>query len=125
VPEAIARKFFPLLSTADATFRDVKEVTSVRLAGRVEKVEGGVAYLSYEGTIAATHRATKSEGKEGKECSSTAKLLGGVGRYDVKSGKLLSLTLVYDGLFRNYPPYDNPPGRFGAVVEWSQGSAKP
>jgi hypothetical protein len=123
VPEAAARKFYPLLSTGDATFRDAKEVTSVRLAGRVEKVEGGVAYLAYEGEIAATHVGTKNEGKEGKRCSSAAKLLGGVGACDAKTGRPLYLTLVFDGRFRNYPPYDSP-ARFGAVVEWSEGPAK-
>jgi hypothetical protein len=123
VPEASARKFFPLLSTSDTAFRDAKEVTSVRLAGRVEKVEGGVAYLSYEGQIAATHVGTKDEGKQGKECSSSAKLLGGVGAYDVRSGRLLSLTLVFDGQYRNYAPYDAP-ARFGAVLEWAQEPAK-
>jgi hypothetical protein len=123
VPEATARKFFPLLSTSDTVFRDAKEVTSVRLAGRVEKVEDGTAYLAYEGEIAATHRGTKDEGKEGKQCSSAAKLLGGVGVYGVKSGRLQGLTLVFDGRFRNYAPYDSP-ARFGAVVEWSQEPAK-
>jgi hypothetical protein len=120
VPEATARKLFPLLSPVDTTFRDPKEVTSARLVGRVEKVEGGVAYLSYEGEIAATHRGTKDEGREGKQCSSAAKLLGGVGVFDMKAGRLLSLTLVFDGRFRNYAPYDAP-APFGAVVEWAQG----
>jgi hypothetical protein len=119
VPEATARKFFALLLTSDTAFRDAKEVTSVRLAGRVEKVEGAVAYLAYEGAIAATHRGTKNECKEGKRCSSAAKPLGGVGAYDVMSGRLLALTLAFDGRFRNYAPYDSP-ARFGAVVEWSQ-----
>jgi len=123
VPEATARNFYPLLSTGDTTFRDAKEVTSVRLTGWVEKVEGGVAQLSYEGEIAATHVGTKSEGKEGKQCSSAAKLLGGIGACDVKTGRLLSLTLVFDGQFRNYAPYDAP-ARFGAVVEWQQRPAK-
>lgn len=125
VPEATARKFYPLLSTSDTVFRASREVTSVRLAGRVEKIEGGVAFLNYEGEIAATHVGTKNEGKEGKPCSSRAKLLGGVGRYDMKAGRLLSLTLVYDGQFRNYPPYDHPPARFGAVVEWTHERARP
>ncbi len=123
VPEATARKFYPLLSTSDTVFRDAKEVTSVRLAGRVEKVEGGTAYLVYEGEIAATHVGTKDEGKEGKQCSSSAKLLGGAGAYDVKSGRLQALTLVFDGQFRNYAPYDAP-ARFGAVVEWAQEPTK-
>jgi hypothetical protein len=85
--------------------------------------EGGTASLAYEGEIAATHRGTKDEGKEGKHCSSAAKLLGGVGVYDVKSGRLLSLPLVFDGHFRNDAPYEAS-ARFGAVVEWSQGPAK-
>lgn len=123
VPEATARKFFPLLSTGDTTFRDPREVTSVRLVGRIEKMADGVAYLAYEGEIAATHQGTKNEGKEGKQCSSAAKLLGGVGVYDVASGKLRALTLVFDGQFRNYAPYDTP-ARFGAVVEWSQEPAR-
>jgi hypothetical protein len=123
VPEATARRFFPVLSPTDTVFRDPEEVTAVRFAGRVEKVEGGVAYLAYEGRIAATHRGTKDEGKAGKECSSSAELLGGVGSLDVKSGRLLSLTLVFDGRFRNYPPYDAP-ARFGAVVEWARDPAR-
>ena len=44
--------------------------------------------------------------------------------FDAKSGRLLWPTLVFDGRFRNYAPYDDPPGRFGAVVEWSQEPAK-
>jgi hypothetical protein len=123
VPEATTRKLFPLLSTGDTVFRDAREVTSVRLVGRVEEVGSGVAYLTYEGDIAATHRGTKDEGKEGKQCSSAAKLLGGVGVCDVKSGRLLALTLVFDGRFRNYAPYDAP-ARFGAVVEWSREPAQ-
>jgi hypothetical protein len=43
--------------------------------------------------------------------------------YDLKSGRLLALALVFDGRFRNYAPY-NVPARFGAVVEWSQEPAK-
>lgn len=121
VPEATARKFFPLLSVADTTFRSPKEVTSVRLAGRVEKAENGIAHVTYEGNIAGVHHGTKDEGKAGNKCSSEAKLLGGVGTYDVKAGKLLALTLVYDGQWRNYAPYDDPPARFGAVVEWRRG----
>ena len=125
VPEATARKFFPLLSTSDTVFRDPTEVTGVRLVGRVQKVEDGTAHLSYEGDIAATHHGTANEGKAGNKCSAEAELIGGVGAYDVKSGKMLSLTLVFDGRWRNYAPYDDPPVRFGAVVEWRRGRPKP
>jgi hypothetical protein len=89
----------------------------------VDKVADGVAYLSYDGEIAATHRGTKSEAREGQHCSSAAKLLGGVGAYDIKSGRLRLLTLVFRGQFRNYAPYDAP-APFGAVVEWSREPAR-
>src|SRR5262249_53516983 len=119
VPEATARRFFPLLSTGESMFRDAREVTSVRLAGRVEKVEDGVAYLAYRGEIAATHRGTKDEGREGKQFASAAKLVGGVGACDVKSGRLQALTLIFDGRFGNDATM-----RFGAVVEWAQEPGK-
>ena len=64
------------------------------------------------------------EGKAGKQCSSEAKLLGGVSAYEIESGRMLSLTLVFDGQFRNYAPYDAP-ARFGAVIEWALERAKP
>src|SRR5207244_13584932 len=125
VPDTTARKFFPLLSTGDTTFRDPKEVTAVQVTGRSQKVEGGTAYLTYDGSIAATHHGTASEDKAGKKCSAEAKMIGGIGAYDVKAGRMLSLTLVFDGLWRNYAPYDDPPGRFGAVVEWCRERPKP
>jgi len=43
----------------------------------------------------------------------------GVGRYDVKAGRLLSLVWVFDGLYKMAPPYDQP-RTYGAVVEWSR-----
>jgi hypothetical protein len=117
VPEATARKFFVLLSTGDRVFRDPKEVMSVRIAGKVQAVENGIVYLSYEGRISGKHLGTASEGREGQPLFSEAKLIGGVGSYDTKEGCMLSLTLVFDGRFRNYSPYDAP-SRYGAVVEW-------
>jgi hypothetical protein len=119
VPEPVARKFFPLLSVSTVLFRDAREVTAVRLAGKVETVRDGIASLSYEGEIAGTHQGTADEGKAGNKISSEAKLLSGVGSYDLKERKLLSLTLVFDGRARNWAPYDNPPTRFGAVIEWT------
>ena len=55
---------------------------------------------------------------KGQPLSSEAKLIGGVGAYDTERGRMLSLTFIFDGRFRNYPPYDNPASRYGAVVEW-------
>ena len=118
VPEAVARKFYPLLSVSDTVFRDPKEVTSVEITGEVKKVMDGVATLSFSGHLAGTHHGTKNEGKLGNQVSAEAKLLGGVGRYDTKAAKLSALTLVFDGQWRGWAPYDKSTSRFGAVVEW-------
>ena len=118
VPEAVARRLFPVLSLSDSTFRSPDEVTAVRLSGTVRSVRDGVAHLSFKGRIAGVHHGTENEARKGQECSSEARLLGRVGRYDVRTGAMLSLTLVWEGAFRNYPPYHEPPSRFGAVVEW-------
>jgi hypothetical protein len=118
VPEAVARRLFPVLSLSDSTFRSRDEVTAVRLSGTVESVRDGIAHLAFEGHIKGVHRGTENEARKGQECSSEARLLGGVGRYDVRTGSMLSLTLVWEGFFRNYPPYHEPASRFGAAVEW-------
>ena len=118
VPEPVARRFFPVLSLSDTTFRSPEEVTAVRLSGTLETVRDGVARLAFEGHIAGVHHGTENEARKGQQCSSEARLLAGLGTYDIRAGKMLSLTLVWDGSFRNYPPYHEPPSRFGAVVEW-------
>ena len=118
VPEPVARRFFPVLSLSDTTFRSPEEVTAVRLSGTLETVRDGVAHLAFEGHIAGVHHGTENEARKGQQCSSEARLLAGLGTYDIRAGKMLSLTLVWDGSFRNYPPYHEPPSRFGAVVEW-------
>jgi hypothetical protein len=41
----------------------------------------------------------------------------GVGAYDVKNNRMLSMTLVFDGIFRGVKPYDQP-AKYSAVVEW-------
>jgi hypothetical protein len=118
IPETVARRLFPVLSLSDSTFRSPDEVTAVRLSGTVTGVRDGVAHLAFEGRIAGVHHGKENEARKGQRCSSEARLLGGVGRYDVRTGQMLSMTLVWDGSFRNYPPYHDPPSRFGAVVEW-------
>ena len=124
IPEEIGRRFFLLLNPFDIKFRDPTEVTEVQLVARVASVREGIAWLVYEGRIAGTHRGTKDEASEGKSLSSALKMVGGAGAYDIQAGQMLSLTWVWDGRFRNFPPYDDPPTRFGAVVEWRGGDSK-
>ena len=89
------------------------EVTSSKLTGRVRVVEDGVAHLVYEGTLAGSHlnQAKKRTHGETK--------LTGVGRYDVRAGRMLSFVWVFDGVYKGPPPYDQP-ASYSGVVEWSR-----
>lgn len=122
VPEVTARKFFPALDNWDKRFRKPSEVTSVRLAGRCRAVRHGIAYLNFEGHIAGTHVWPKTAGPAlaGKSFRSELKLLAGVGACDVKTGKLLSLTLVLEGWAGDPAELRKPGqgGRYAAVVQW-------
>ena len=70
--------------------------------------------MPVEGEIAGSHETQSKKGK----CHGEAKLTG-VGAYDVKRGRMLSLTLVFDGVFRNVKPYDQP-AKYSGVVEWRE-----
>jgi hypothetical protein len=122
VPDATAHKFFPVLDNWDKRFRTPSEVTGVHLAGKVRAIRHGIAYLNFEGDIAGTHVWPKDAGPAlaGKSLRSEMKLISGVGAYDVNAGKLLSLTLVFDGRAGAPETLRTPgrEGRYGAVVEW-------
>ena len=92
------------------------EVQSVRFVGKVKSVVGGVASLTFEGDLAGAHETQSNKGK----CFGEAKLTG-TGSCDVKSGRLLSLVWVFDGVHVAPPPYDKPARQYGGVVEWSAG----
>jgi hypothetical protein len=112
VPEAVARRFSRVLSPGSdqSTMPHPKDVTQVRIAGKVQEVKDGVARLVYEGKIAAAHTY------EGKVSHSRARLTG-VSLYDVKAREVRSLVWVFDGSYRHFPPYDSP-RETGAAVEW-------
>jgi hypothetical protein len=111
---SVGRKFHRVLGPGDEdTMPRLQEVRSASLAGRVKSVEGGIAYLAYEGAIAGSHETQSKKGK----CHGEAKLTG-VGVYDVKSRRLLSLVWVFDGTFRAPPPYDKEARPYSGVVEW-------
>ena len=89
------------------------EVTSVKLTGRVRAVEDDVAHLLYEGTLSGSHLNQAKKRTHG-----TAKLAG-AGRYDVRTGRLLSLVWVFDGIYKGPPPYDQA-ASYSGVVEWNR-----
>ena len=114
LPEAVGRQFCRVLGPGDEnTMPRPHEVTSVRLSGKVESVKGGIAELRYEGEIAGSHETQSNRGK----CHGKAKLTG-VGTYDVKAGRLLSVVWVFEGTFVAPPPYDRPARAYSGVVEW-------
>jgi RNA polymerase sigma factor (sigma-70 family) len=117
VPDSIARKFSHLLSgDPDPTRMPLPDdVTAIRLTGRVQTVENGIAYLLYDGEIAG-HRMLGQDTVLGGE----AKLVG-VGAFDMEARKMLSLTLVWEGTYYQdaTPIKETTPRRSsGAVVEW-------
>jgi hypothetical protein len=121
LPEAVGRKFHRVLGPGDEdTMPRPHEVRSVSLAGRVKSVEGGLAYLTYEGTIAGAHETQSNKGK----CRGEATLTG-VGVYDVGGRRLLSLVWVFDGIYRGPPPSDKVPLPYCGVVEWRREHRKP
>ncbi len=114
VAEAVGRKFGRVLGPGDEnTMPRPHEVTAVRLVGKVEAVQDGIATLRYEGELAGAHETQSNRGK----CHGRARLTG-VGRYDTKAGRLLSLVWVFDGTFVAPPPYDRPARAYSGVVEW-------
>jgi hypothetical protein len=112
--EALGRKFSRVLGPGDEdTMPRPGEVKSVRFVGKVKSVKNGIAELTYEGEIAGAHETQSNKGK----CQGEARLTG-VGTYDVKAGRLLSLVWVFDATFRSPPPYDKEARAYSGVVEW-------
>jgi hypothetical protein len=115
LPEAVARRLCRGLSPSSdqSTMPRPREVTAVRLSGRVVEVREGIARLSYRGEIAARHTY------EGKASHGQARVVGS-GNYDVKARRMRSLLLLLEGTYRSPPPYDKAARETGAVLEWSR-----
>jgi RNA polymerase sigma factor (sigma-70 family) len=124
VPETTALKLSRLLSVdSDPTNMPLPEdVTAVRLAGKVQTVENGIAYLLYNGEISGGHVLPGRNKFSGVDAT-----VVGVGAFDPEARQMLSLTLVLEGTFyEDTPPIkENTPRRpAGAVVEWRYARAK-
>jgi hypothetical protein len=114
IPAAVARRFSRVLGPGDEdSMPRPREVTSLNLTGRVLTVERGVARLAYEGSLAGFHM------NQAKKRTHGDARLTGAGRFDVKTGRLLSLVWVLEGVYRGPPPYDQP-APYSGVVEWTR-----
>jgi len=119
VPEGVARRFSRVLGPSDEdSMPRPKEVQSVQFTGKVQSVRESIAYLVYEGRIKGFHETQSNKGRCHGEATMT-----GVGAYELNNGRMLSMTLVFDGTFRGVKPYDQP-ARYSAVVEWRREKGK-
>jgi len=126
IPEAVGRQFCPMLGHNTYPFQHPKYVTEARFGGRVVSVSNGIAHLVFEGSLAGLMPGSKSLNLEGQRLISTTKIIGGVGSYDIRAGRMLSLTWVCDADFLayHYPSAHVSPFRYGTVLEWRQGDPK-
>lgn len=117
VPAGVVKQFHKVLSaTSDkSSLPRANEVTDAKLEGRVERVADGVAYLTFAGKVSGSHLGDLDPNVGKRNYSEMA--LTGVGTCEEKSGKLLSLLLVGEGVYKAFPPYDEA-RKFGAAVEW-------
>ncbi len=117
VGTAAVRKLHRVLSPLSDcnTLPQADEVEHATLKCGVERIRGDIVELGFRGRIVGVHTWPFPPHK-GKKIHAEV-TLAGVGTCDRKSGKLLSLLLLGDGRYRNYPPYDQVT-RYGAVVEW-------
>lgn len=119
IAEPLARRFSRVLGPGDEdSMPRPHEVTAMKLTGKVQTVQNGVAQLVYEGTLTGSHLNQAKKRTHGE-----AKFTG-VGRCDVKTRQLLALVWVFDGVYRGAPPYDSPATYIG-VVEWRRQRTEP
>jgi hypothetical protein len=117
VDTSAVRKLHRVLSPASDcnTLARADEVEHASLSGKVDGILSDVVYLSFQGRIRGLHTWPFPPHK-GKKIYAEV-MLAGVGSCERKTGKLLSLLLLGDGRYRNFPPYDHVE-KYGVVVEW-------
>jgi hypothetical protein len=116
VPDEVTRQLSKCLTaTSDQSVMPrPEEVKDVELIGNVRRVEDGVASLTFTGEISAVHKNPFLKGKINRASAR----IRGVGTYDVKGKRMLTLGLVLEGVFYMHAPYDREPQHVLAGVEW-------
>lgn len=118
IAEKVARQLCRCLSpdSDQATMPLPEEVTQLRLSGEVHWERGDIITLVYSGQIAAVHQHPYEKGKT----NHGEARIEGTGRYNARSGQLLSLTLILNGVYHNFQPYQREPNPFIAGIEWQR-----
>jgi hypothetical protein len=96
------------------------EVTAVEITGSVAKVKEGLVTVTYTGHIAAVHRHTFKKDKTNR----AGARMRGYAVYDVDRQEMVSLTWVFEGTYRDFPPHDKQDRPLAAVVEWHRDGKK-
>jgi hypothetical protein len=112
IPEAVAKRLSRV--TSPMCYQHAPEpgwVTGVLLDAEVRSIEGGVAWLGYQGRISSEHRV----GNVVVSVQDTK--LSGEGAYDVSNNCLRSVLLIGEGELR-WPEDPEKRVTFDALVEW-------
>ncbi|MFQ3650281.1 MAG: hypothetical protein SNJ75_08115 [Gemmataceae bacterium] len=117
LPQTTARKLHKALSpNSDAnTLARPDEVTDATFTFRITRLRDGLATVRIDGHLAGIH-TWQFEPNKGKKIRAAVGFLG-VGQVEVRSGRWRTLTLVGEGLYSHFPPYEEP-SKYGAVIEW-------
>jgi hypothetical protein len=117
VSAEVGRKLHKVLSpNSDAnTLARANEVTDATFKLRVTKLTDGIATVRIDGHISGIH-TWEFEPNKGKKIRAAVGFLG-VGKVNVKTGQWQAITLVGEGVYSHFPPYDEE-SKYGAVVEW-------
>ncbi len=130
VPDGVARQFSRVLcpSSDSDGWPLAKEVTRVQFTGRVDKIENGMAFLSYRGDIAGVHvaigqNASGLKADEPKPRYGGEAKLTGLALYDTTRREMKALTFVFEGTYRYRMPADA--RSMAVVVEWQHAPVSP
>ncbi|QJX00192.1 hypothetical protein [Frigoriglobus tundricola] len=118
VPEAVARQFTPALSPlTDPIFGPrPAHATTARITASLARVGETVIVVRYAGRWATDHNRD-GDGRFPIHTTATGE---GVGVFDAKTGKPLSVMWVLNGTYRAGPATEKPRAT-GAVLEWVTG----
>jgi hypothetical protein len=114
VSKEVAGKLARCLSPSSdqSTMPRPEEVTALELRGRVRAVVQNEAWIGFIGHIKASHLY------EGKRNRGAAKIRG-LASYNFQTKKMMFVSLVLEGTFRGFPPYDEAIP-IAAVAQWVQ-----
>ena len=111
LPDAVAKKFCRLTSSGSSQHAPQPDwVTGVQINAEVRKIENGLAWLSYEGSISSTDTRVPWEN------SSKVKLIG-EGVYDTRTQQMRSVLILGSGTSRT-AEFPDDPVTINALLEW-------